>query len=93
MKWMEVSAQEGRESTADMMHVHSTAKEGSHKWRGLARTTVLSAMEINPLDELGPAVCDSEMQNTKGCTPKWAWTFPYFFYGQQKQHLCFIILH
>ena len=55
MKCMEVSAQEGRESTADMIHVHSTAKEGSHKWRGLACTTVLSAAEINPLDELGPA--------------------------------------
>lgn len=48
-----------------MAQVHSTAKEGSYKWRGLSRTTVLSAVEINPLDELGLAVWDSEMQKTK----------------------------
>jgi len=56
MKCMDVSAEDGRESTAGMIHVHSTAKEGSHKWRGLSCTTVLFAMGINPLDEFGPAV-------------------------------------
>lgn len=65
-----------------------------HKQEDPAYTTVLSAMEMNHLDGWGPAVWDSDVQNTKGCTPKWLWTFLYFFYGQQEYlHLCFSMLH
>lgn len=52
----EVSGQEGREGTAEIIYVHSTTKEGYHKWRGLGHSTVLSVIKIYTLGELGPAV-------------------------------------
>lgn len=81
--WKSLLRKAGKAHLTEEVHI-------LHKQEDPAYTTALSAMEMNHLDGWGPAVWDSDIQNTKGWTPKWLWTFLCFFYGQQEHLRIFI---